>query len=95
MGAALLVAGSVVIGMREEGEVRNAEITRKGQEGEDEAGASAAVSLGTEGVGAGAVIVDGVAVERYRDDDGLDNRRDGASSVEEYRDEDDDEEVKI
>lgn len=91
MGAVLLVAGSVIIGMREEKE--GSVVLGKGGEGdEDEAGVGAAVSLGTGGVGAGAVVVEGL--ERYRDSDSIENGREGLEMEGEYRDEDEEEEIK-
>jgi len=66
VGAAFLVAGSVTIGLREQ---KN-KIDRAGtseEDGQEDAGAVATVALGTGGVGAGAVIVESVEHDRYRD----------------------------
>lgn len=70
IGACFLVAGSVTIGLREEKEKESSESLVDKDDVED-AGEAASVALGTGGVGAGAVVVDGVQQESYRDRDSM------------------------
>jgi drug/metabolite transporter (DMT)-like permease len=69
VGAAFLVAGSVIIGLREQKNQADAAGTGSLREdnGQEDAGSNAAVALGTGGMGAGAAIVDSVEHNRYRD----------------------------